>query len=126
MRLCDAAVAEVAVHHAAIIVGVGQLAKFAQISAEFFGSDCRIFPSFPRRRFAGNARNRAQRGFPDLPGLSCLTLVSEQPEARRMRASAERFHQPTRLRFGFSAMSARQTPPAAILRLQEAAPILRD
>src|SRR6266849_2793893 len=95
----DAAVTKVPVHHAAIVVRLGQLAEFPQISAELLGSDCRVFPSFPRRRLPRNVRNRAQCGLPDLPGLSRLPLVGEEAEARWMGGSAEGLNQSARLRF---------------------------
>src|SRR5260370_3890079 len=88
----DAAVSKVAVYHAAIVVGFGQLAEFAQISAQLLRSDCGVFPSFPRCRLPGNVRNRAQRRFSDFPGLSRQPLVAQQPKTRWPIVPAECLH----------------------------------
>src|SRR5258708_4944728 len=112
-----AAVAEMAVHHATVVVAGSHLVEVAKISTEFLRRDGSVFPAFPRRRLTGNIGNRAQRRFPDLPGFPCLLLVGEQPKTRRMYASGEYLHQAARLRFSFARglrTEFRQKPPSAL------------
>ena len=89
VRLLDAAVSEVSVHHAAVAIAIQQLAKFAQILPQLFGSDRRIFPAFPTKRLAGNVRSRAQAGLADFPNTLGLLPIGE--EACVCRCS-ERLH----------------------------------
>jgi len=61
---------EVSVEGARITVLIHQGADIAQIAAEFFGSYCRIVPSFPLRY-----RTRREGGCPR-PGLAQLPDMS--------------------------------------------------
>ena len=67
-----AGVAEVSVERAFVIEGGHQLAKVAEIGAEFFGSDGGVFPAFPVQRLAGDVRGYAETGLRELPRCAWL------------------------------------------------------
>ena len=80
MPIVNTSVAKVTIQDATIAIVVGQFLQVPQICAQLLRGNRRVFPAFPVRWLARDARYRAQRGFPDLPYFSRLTTVSEQPE----------------------------------------------
>ena len=62
-----AALAEVAVHRAAIAVSLHQRPQLAEIGAEQFGANGGVLPAFPSVRLAGNEDASPERGLANLP-----------------------------------------------------------
>ena len=87
----DAAVPEMPVEGAVVVVFVHQLADVAQVAAEFFRRYGGIVPAFPLGRRAGRKRGGARAGFADLPDGACFCCgVDARSWADRACASGAR------------------------------------
>src|SRR4051812_1795221 len=97
----EAALAEVAVEVADVVIAIEQAAKAAQVLAEPRRRDRRILPAFPCRMVRGHVRGRAETGFPRAPDLLRVAEIVEDSPRRtpwdrrggvgQARGVAERF-----------------------------------
>ena len=74
---------KVAVERRVVAVFVVQRAEFAQVVADSFGRDGRVFPALIVRRLAGNLDGHTERGFANAPQRTLLAEVDDEAASDR-------------------------------------------
>ena len=86
----NAAVAEMTIERGVVIVGVEQLAEFAQVISQALRRDACVLEPFPSVRVMGHERRAAKPRLARLPDELLLVFVFGDFDVRRVRAFFER------------------------------------
>ncbi|MNX88355.1 hypothetical protein D3C86_1203230 [compost metagenome] len=118
----DAALAEVPVQVAGVVVGIEQLAQGAQVAAQLLGGDRRVLPAFPGEGLAGHEGGCPKPRLPHPPDDRLLDGIVVKLEGGGLGEAREALHEGLGLgvgfRLGLAAELGQQPPPAVRQQLQ--------